>query len=322
MTGIDRVEIRRRNLIPDAAMPYTNAIGVTYDSGAFGKSMDMALARADWDGFETRRDTSRASGKLRGIGIANYIETATGWPVERAEMTITAEGRVDLVIGTHASGQGHETSFAQIAVELLGVPFESVDLRTGDTRFVIEGSGSHSSRTMRLGGHLFHQTANEIIEKGKHIAAHLLEAAAEDVIFGDGEFTVTGTDRRISIFDVAVAAVSRDIPENLRGPLAAVADIDKPLPAYPNGCHIAEVEVDPETGALEIVRYAAVDDVGRVINPLLVDGQTQGGAVQGARPGDDGMLHPRPRLRPASHRIVHGLQHATGGRCAFLRARP
>lgn len=280
-TGIDRVDIRRRNLIPDAAMPYTNAVGVTYDSGAFGKSMDMALAMADWDGFGSRLETSRSNGKLRGIGIANYIETATGWPVERAQMTVTPEGRVDLVIGTQASGQGHETSFAQIAVELLGVPFDSVDLRTGDTDFVTEGSGSHSSRTMRLGGHLFQQTADKIIEKGKGIAAHLLEAAAEDVVFGDGAFTVTGTDRRISLFDVAVAADSRDIPEDLRGPLAAVADIDKPLPAYPNGCHIAEVEIDPETGALDIVRYAGIDDVGRVINPLLADGQTQGGAVQG-----------------------------------------
>jgi carbon-monoxide dehydrogenase large subunit len=280
-TGIDRVEIRRRNLIPDAAIPYTNAIGVTYDSGAFGKSMDMTLAMADWDGFQTRLETSRGNGKLRGIGIANYIETATGWPVERAQMTVTAEGRVDLVIGTQASGQGHETSFAQIAVELLGVPFDSVDLRTGDTDFVTEGSGSHSSRTMRLGGHLFRQTADEIIEKGKRIAAHLLEAAAADVVFGDGAFSVAGTDRRISLFDVAVAADSRDVPEDLRGPLAAVADIDKPLPAYPNGCHIAEVEIDPETGTLKIVRYTGVDDVGRVINPLLADGQTQGGAVQG-----------------------------------------
>lgn len=282
-TGIDRVELRRRNLIPDAAIPYTNAIGVTYDSGAFARSMDMALAMADWDGFETRREASREDGKLRGIGIANYIETATGWPVERAQMTVTPDGRIDLVIGTQASGQGHETSFAQIAVELLGVPFDSVDLRTGDTDYVTEGSGSHSSRTMRLGGHLFKQTADEIIEKGRRIAAHLLEAAAEDVTYENAGFTVAGTDRRIGLFDVAAAAAAdtRGIPDDLRGPLAAVAGIDKPLPAYPNGCHVAEVEIDPETGVLEILRYTGVDDIGRVINPLLADGQTQGGAVQG-----------------------------------------
>jgi len=283
VTGIDRVEIRRRNLIRDDAMPYTNAVGVTYDSGAFRKSMDMALDMADWAGFEARCEASHAKGRLRGIGIANYIETATGWPVERAQMTITPTGRVDLVIGTQASGQGHETSFAQIAVELLGVPFDRVDLRTGDTEFVTEGSGSHSSRTMRLGGHLFRQTADRIIGKGKRIAAHLLEAAVEDVVFGDGVFSVTGTDRRVSLFDVAAAAAETpsDMPDELRGPLAAVADIDKPLPAYPNGCHIAEVEIDPETGALAVLRYTGVDDVGRVINPLLADGQTQGGAVQG-----------------------------------------
>jgi carbon-monoxide dehydrogenase large subunit len=280
-TGLDRVEIRRRNLIPDAAFPYTNAIGVTYDSGAFGKSMDMALAMADWYGFDARRRTAQANGKLRGIGIANYIETATGWPVERAEMTVTADGRVDLVIGTQASGQGHETSFAQIATELLGVPFDSVELRTGDTDFVKDGSGSHSSRTMRLGGHLFKQTADAIIDKGRQISSHLLEAAATDVVFANGDFRVAGTDRSISLFDVAAAAISPDVPDDLCGPLAAVADIDKPLPAYPNGCHIAEVEVDPETGMYEIVRYTGVDDVGRVINPLLADGQTQGGAVQG-----------------------------------------
>jgi len=280
-TGIDRVEIRRRNLIPDAAIPYTNAVGVTYDSGAFGKSMDMALAMADWGGFEARRKTARAKGRLRGIGIANYIETATGWPVERAQMTVTTDGRVDLVIGTQASGQGHETSFAQIAADLLGVPFECVVLRTGDTDFVKEGSGSHSSRTMRLGGHLFKQTADAIIEIGKQVAAHLMEAAVTDVVFAEGDFTVTGTDRKVSLFAVAAAAESTDVPDDLRGPLAAVADIDKPLPAYPNGCHIAEVEVDPETGTYDIVRYTGVDDVGRVINPLLADGQTQGGAVQG-----------------------------------------
>lgn len=280
---IDPVALRRRNLIPDVALPYTNAMGVTYDTGEFGHSMDLALDAADWDGYRARRAESRARGMLRGIGIANYIETATGWPVERAEMTILPDGIVDLVIGTQASGQGHETSFAQLAVDFLGVPFDAVRLRTGDTAFVAEGSGSHSSRSMRLAGQLFRQTSDEIIDKGKRIAAHVLEAAVEDIAFDGGQFQVSGTDRSLALFDAAAAAMSdmSDLPEDLRGALGAVSDIHVPMPAYPNGCHIAEVEIDPDTGTLEILRYTAVDDVGRVVNPLLVDGQTQGGLGQG-----------------------------------------
>lgn len=280
---IDPVSLRRRNLIPDAALPYTNPMGVTYDTGKFGHSMDLALGDADWDGYPERREASRGVGKLRGIGIANYIETATGWPVERAEMTILPDGIVDLVIGTQASGQGHETSFAQLAVDFLGVPFDAVRLRTGDTAFVAEGSGSHSSRSMRLAGHLFRQTSDEIIDKGRQIAAHVLEAAAEDISFADGHFRVSGTDKSLTLFDAATAAAdpAPGLPEALQGVLAAASDIDVPMPAYPNGCHIAEVEIDPDTGTVEILRYTGVDDVGRVINPLLVDGQTQGGLVQG-----------------------------------------
>ncbi len=280
---VDPVSLRRRNLIPDAALPYTNAMGVTYDTGKFAHSMDLALDDADWDGYPARRSESLGCGKLRGIGIANYIETATGWPVERAEMTILPGGIVDLVIGTQASGQGHETSFAQLAVDFLGVPFDAVRLRTGDTAFVAEGSGSHSSRSMRLAGQLFRQTSNAIIDKGKRIAAHMLEAAVEDIAFADGRFQVSGTDKSLSLFETAAAADGAvpELPEDLQGELAAVSDIDVPMPAYPNGCHIAEVEIDPDTGTVEILRYTGVDDVGRVINPLLVDGQTQGGLVQG-----------------------------------------
>jgi len=280
---VDPVSLRRRNLIPDAALPYTNAMGVTYDTGKFAHSMDLALDDAGWDGYPARRAASLERGKLRGIGIANYIETATGWPVERAEMTILPNGMVDLVIGTQASGQGHETSFAQLAVDFLGVPFDAVRLRTGDTAFVAEGSGSHSSRSMRLAGQLFRQTSDDIINKGKRVAAHVLEAAVEDIAFADGRFQVLGTDKSLSLFEAAAAAegATADLPDDLQGGLAAVSDIDVPMPAYPNGCHIAEVEIDPDTGTVEILRYTGVDDVGRVINPLLVDGQTQGGLVQG-----------------------------------------
>lgn len=279
--GIDRIEIRRRNLITPDAIPYTNAVDVTYDSGEFGKSMDMAMKMADWDGFAARREESREQGMLRGIGMANYIETATGYPQERAEMLIRPDGRVDLVIGTQSSGQGHETSYAQVTSEWLKLPFETIRLRTGDTDFVSAGSGSHSSRSMRLAGLLFHQTTEEILERAAGIAAFLLEAAREDLKFDESGFTIGGTDRSLSLFDIATAAESGDLPKGLGGPLRAVAEISTPLPTYPNGCHITEVEIDRETGQVSILRHTGVDDVGRVINPLIVDGQTHGGIVQG-----------------------------------------
>ena len=280
-TGIDRIELRRRNLIGRDAIPYTNAVDVTYDSGDYAKSMDMALAKSGWDGFADRRAESKAAGRLRGIGLANYIETATGYPQERAEMEIQPGGIVDLVMGTQSSGQGHETSFAQVVSQWLELPFDCVRLRTGDTDFVSAGSGSHSSRSMRLAGHLFRQTAEEIVDRAAKIAAFVLEAAAEDLVFADGRFTIEGTDRSIHLFDVAAAARGDRAPDALRGRLRAVAEIATPLPTFPNGCHVAEVEIDPETGVATIVRYTGIDDVGRVVNPLIVDGQTQGGAVQG-----------------------------------------
>ena len=286
-TGIDRIELRRRNMIPADAIPYANPVGVTYDSGDFGPSMEKVLSLIGWDGFAARRAEARARGRLRGIGLANYIETATGYPQERGEMEILPDGTVDLVMGTQSSGQGHETSYAQVVSDWLGVPFDAVRLRTGDTDFVAMGAGSHSSRSMRLAGHLYRQTADEIIARGKQIAAHMLEAAEADISFEDGGFRITGTDRTLSLFDIAAAAVAavddgNDLPDDLQGPLRAAAEIAVPLPAYPNGCHAAEVEIDPDTGAVEIVRYAGVDDVGRVINPLIVDGQTHGGIAQGA----------------------------------------
>ncbi|MEE8332922.1 MAG: xanthine dehydrogenase family protein molybdopterin-binding subunit [Alphaproteobacteria bacterium] len=280
--GIDRIELRRRNLIAEDAIPYTNAIGVTYDSGKFGMNMDMALAKSDWDGFAARRAASEKAGMLRGIGLANYIETATGYPAERAEMTVLPDGVVELVIGTQSSGQGHETSFPQIVSDWLGVDFDAVRLRTGDTDFVSAGSGSHSSRSMRLAGHLYRQTSDAIIARGADIAAHVLEADAGDIDFVGGAFRIRGTDRALGLFEAAQAA--RDdvtLPETLRGALAAVAEISSPLPTYPNGCHIAEVEIDPETGVVRIQRYTGIDDTGTVINPLIVDGQTHGGIVQG-----------------------------------------
>lgn len=281
--GLDRATIRLQNLIPDAKLPYTNPMGVTYDSGRFVYGMELAMELADWIGFEARRMSSEAKGKLRGIGTANYVETSTGWPLERAVMEVRPEGRIEMIMGSHSSGQGHETTFRQIGASLLELPYECVDYRFGDTAFVKDGSGSHAARTMRLAGHLFTITRDEIIDKGKRIAAHLLECAESDLEFAEGGYRVSGTDRTTSLFDIAQAANEKTsgLPDDLRGPLRSTALIDKPMPAYPNGCHIAELEIDPETGFVELCRYTAVDDCGRVVNPMIVDGQVHGGIGQG-----------------------------------------
>ena len=264
-TGIDRVALRERNLVRD--LPYRNALGVVYDSGDFRRSQDMALRLADWDGFEARRRDAAGRGRLLGIGLANYVETSTGWPVERAEMTVAEDGAVEVVIGTQSSGQGHETALPQIVAHLLGIPFERVRLVTGDTDRVEKGSGSHSTRTMRVGGHLLRQTADSIVAAARGRAAALLGLPPEALVFEDGRFGAPGRNESAGLLEL--------------GPLRAVAEIETPLPAYPNGCHVAEVEIDPETGAVRVARYTAVDDAGLIINPLLVDGQVHGGVAQG-----------------------------------------
>jgi carbon-monoxide dehydrogenase large subunit len=280
--GIDPVEIRRRNLIAPAAMPYTNSVGQTYDNGEYEKGMDAALRLADWKGFAARRADAKKHGMLRGIGIGNYIEIAGGFPRERAEVTVKPEGRVELVCGTMNSGQGHETSFAQLLTEWLGVPFDSVDYVAHDTKRVSAGGGSHSGRSMRLASLVIGKASDEIIEKGKRIAGLLLETSPVDIEFVHGTFTVKGTDRRVGIFDVAKAAATRtDLPDDLKGKLDAVADQVVTSGAWPSGTHICEVEIDPDTGVVRIVHWAGVDDVGRAINPLILHGQTHGAAAQG-----------------------------------------
>ncbi|HZT51030.1 MAG TPA: xanthine dehydrogenase family protein molybdopterin-binding subunit [Stellaceae bacterium] len=281
--GFDRVALRRRNLVPERAMPYANPLGVTYDSGAYEQVMDKALALADWDGYPARRAASLARGRRRGIGLANYVEITTGQPREWTKITVRPEGAVEVAIGTLSSGQGHETSFAQCVTEWLGVPFESVRLVTGDTDIVPVGGGSQSGRSMRLASIVMGIASDAIIARGKRIAAHLLEAAEADIGFRDGRFVVEGTDRALGIFEAARAAQERtDLPEALRGPLEAVGDETVRVAGYPYGSHVCEVEVDPETGQVEIVRYAAVDDVGRAVNPLILHGQAHGGIAQGA----------------------------------------
>jgi len=280
--GIDPAELRRRNLIPPAAQPFTNPAGLTYDSGDYPAAMATGLALADWDGFPARREAAKRRGKLRGIGVANYIEITAGAPRERAEITVLPEGRVELVIGTMASGQGHETSFAQLVTEWLGVPFDSIDYVAHDTARVTAGGGSHSGRSMKLAATIVGQATDDIIARGRKIAGFLFEAGEADIEFAEGRYRIAGTDREISLFEVARAAATRsDLLAELHGPLAAVSDQTLPVASFPYGTQICEVEVDAATGAVEIVGYTAVDDVGRAVNPMIVHGQTHGGIAQG-----------------------------------------
>ncbi|HVU40232.1 MAG TPA: xanthine dehydrogenase family protein molybdopterin-binding subunit, partial [Xanthobacteraceae bacterium] len=281
--GFDRVALRKRNLIPPSAFPYRNPQGITYDNGTYRVVMDRAMELGDWKGFKKRRAEARKRKKLRGIGLCSYLETTGGYPRERADITVRPQGKVDVVVGTLSSGQSHETTFAQCVAEWLGVPFDDVNIFEFDTDIVKEGGGSHSARSMRLAGIVMGNASDAIVEKGKKIAAHMLETAEDDIAFANGRFTVKGTDRSIGIFDAAKAAAEKHkaLPEDLRGPLAATADETIRQLGFPYGAHVCEVEIDPQTGALDLVRYTAVDDVGRAINPMVVDGQTHGGAAQG-----------------------------------------
>ena len=252
--GLDAVALRRRNLVPVAAQPYRNPLGIVYDSGDYRGAMETALAFADWDGFPARQAEAKQRGRLRGIGIANYVEITTGAPRERAEITVSPEGRVELVMGTMSSGQGHETSFAQLVAEWLGVPFAAIDYIAHDTARVRAGGGSHSGRSMKLAVPVIGQATDDIIDKGRRIAGHLFEASVADIEFGAGVFRVAGTDQEIGLFDIAAAAAHRtDVPPELQGPLAAISDQTLPVASFPYGTQVCEVEVDPETGAVDIV---------------------------------------------------------------------
>jgi len=279
--GFDRVALRRRNLVPATAMPYRNPLGLLYDSGDYAAAQDRAVALADRAGFEARRAEARRRGRYRGIGLANYVELNTGVPRERADITVHPDGRLDVVIGTLSAGQGHETSFAQLVVEWLGVELDQVRVLTGDTDVAGVGGGSHSGRSMRLGAVVMAKAADQIVDRGRRIAAWLLEAADADIDFSRRRFVVKGTDRSVDLFDVAAAALRTDTPEMLRGPLRGTCDETMSVPSFPYGCAVCEVEVDPETGIVEIVRYTSVDDVGRAVNPLILHGQTHGGIAAG-----------------------------------------
>ena len=268
--GFDRLQLRRRNLVPASAMPYRNRLGVLYDSGDYRAALDRAVALADWAGFEARRAEARRRGRYRGIGVANYLELNTGDPRERAHITVRPEGRIDLVLGTLSSGQGHATSFAQLLVEWFGVKLSEVHLITGDTDVTVVGGGAHSARALRLAAVVMAKASDQIVEKGTRLAAGLLEAAEADIEFSTRRFCVKGTDRSVDLYEVAAA-----------GPLEGLSDEVLTAPSFPYGCAVCEVEVDPETGVVEVVRYTTVDDCGRAVNPMILHGQTHGGIAQG-----------------------------------------
>jgi carbon-monoxide dehydrogenase large subunit len=279
--GFDRLELRRRNLVPASAMPYRNGCGVLYDSGDYLAALDRAVTLADWKGFADRRAEARRRGRYRGIGVANYLELNTGFPRERAHVTVHPEGYVELVLGTLSSGQGHATSFAQLLVEWLGVELSEVRLVTGDTDVTVVGGGAHSARALRLAAVVMAKAADQIVEKGKRLAARILEAAEADIEFAARRFRVKGTDRAVDLYEVAAAALRADAPEDCRGSLDGLSDEEMLVPSFPYGCAVCEVEVDPETGVVELVRYTSVDDCGRAVNPMILHGQTHGGIAQG-----------------------------------------
>jgi carbon-monoxide dehydrogenase large subunit len=294
--GLDRAEIRRRNLVPASAMPYRTPIGPTYDCGDFPRVFARALALAGYAGFDARRDAAAARGVLRGIGIACFVESSGVAPsklagalgarvgfFESAEVRIDATGAVQASLGTHSHGQGHATTFAQVLASRLGVPLAKIRIVEGDTAAVPYGTGTFGSRSLAVGGSALDLAATKIIEKGRRIAAHRLEAADADVGFAHGRFVVKGTDRGVAFADVARAAhTAHDLPPGMEPGLQENAFYDPSNFAFSNGVHLCEVEVDPDTGVVRIVGYWAVDDVGTVVNPMIVEGQLHGAIAQGA----------------------------------------
>jgi aerobic carbon-monoxide dehydrogenase large subunit len=296
---LDRAEIRRRNFIPPAAMPYKTPIGPTYDCGDFPKIFARVLEVSDYAGFAKRRAEAARRGRLRGIGMACYVESSGVAPsrfagmlgarvgfYEAASIRIGPDGAVRAALGTHNHGQGHATTFAQIIASRLGVPVEHIEIVEGDTGEVPQGTGTFGSRSIAIGGSALDRAADKIVAKGKLIAAHLLETAPGDIDFTDGAFTVAGTDRRVAFADVAQAAyAAHNLPPDMEPGLQDTAVYDPPNFAFSNGAHVCEIEIDPDTGRIELIGFWAVDDIGTVINPMIVDGQIHGGIAQGIGQG-------------------------------------
>ena len=278
--GIDRVRLREKNVIARKKLPYRTASGLTYDSGDFAGNMKRMVEAADWKGFAARRREAKKRGKLRGIGISNYVETPVGIPHERIEVTVRGEGKVELAVGTQSTGQGHETSFSQVMADLLGVHPEDIVFIGGDTAKIPSGSGTHSDRSMRLGGTLMVEASTDVVAQAKAVSAKILGVPEAEINFTDGLFTAPKSNRRLTIFDVA-QAIDENAALAAAGKLQSKKTFTGRIPAYPTGCAICEVEIDPATGEIEIPRYGSIDDAGQAINPLILHGQVHGGIVQG-----------------------------------------
>ncbi len=281
-TGLGPVEIRQRNFIAPDVLPYRTPMRLEYDSGNFAGTMDMALAQADWFGFAERKRQARTVNRLRGIGLAYYIEACGGEIGESAEVRIDENAGVSVLIGSQSNGQGHETALAQVVADRLGVPIKQVRVVQGDTDLIATGTGTGGSRGLPVGGVACQRAADAVIEKARRIAADMLEAATADIQYGDGAFEIAGTDRRLALADVAAAA--RDARYSGAGEeagLSGSASFEPKVRTFPNGCHVCEVEIDPETGGTRVVRYTVADDFGTVVNPLLLAGQVHGGVGQG-----------------------------------------
>ena len=279
--GIDRVTLRRRNLVRPKSMPYRNAVGMRYDSGRYEDNMDIAMRLADWDGFKSRRREAKKRGKLLGLGLANYVESSIGAPKEQTRINVRPDRRVEVVIGTQPAGQGHETSFAQVIADLIAVPIESVQIILGDTDIVKAGGGTHSGRSMRHAATVFSLAAGELIARGKRATAAVLDTTPDRVDFSDGRFAARESNRSFDFLELAQEMTRHKMPDDLSAGLAVVTDNEMHDPVFPNGCAICEIEIDPESCDARLTRYTSVDDVGRCINPLIVDGQTHGAIVQG-----------------------------------------
>ncbi len=281
-TGIDRIELRRRNHISPSAMPYKAPSGMNYDSGEFAAVLDKALRLADWDGFAQRREQSRAKGRLRGRGIGSYLEVTAPASKEMGGVRFDPDGGVTMITGTLDYGQGHASPLAQILVQRLGIPFGRIRLLQGDSDALIAGGGTGGSRTMMASGTALVEASEQVITRGREITGFVLEAAAADIEFADGRFTIAGTDRSIGLMELAARLRGGlKLPAGLPQSLDVKLVSDTPPSSFPNGCHIAEVEIDPETGTITVVKYAMVNDFGTLINPLLAEGQAHGGTVQG-----------------------------------------
>jgi carbon-monoxide dehydrogenase large subunit len=281
-TGIDPLELRRRNHIQPTQIPYATPAGTVYDSGDFPAIFDEALVAADWDGFPARRAESRRRGKLRGRGIGHYLEVTAPPSKEMGGIRFEPDGTVTIITGTLDYGQGHASPFAQVLVDRLGIPFEQIKLMQGDSDELIAGGGTGGSRSIMASGTAIAEASALVIEKGRRLAGHVLEAAAEDIEFSAGRFRIAGTDRGIDILDLAARIrTAPGLPQDLPSTLDVEHTDQYEESAFPNGCHVAEVEVDPETGVTSILRYVMVNDFGVLINPMLVEGQAHGGVVQG-----------------------------------------